>query len=158
MTKPSLYLAGPITNQPWESVVEWRNYVTKQCHPDIDCFSPLRGKIYLAGETSIKDQYNEHIMSTQRAILARDHYDATRRDLLFVNLLEAERVSIGTVMEIAWAHEARIPIVLCMKDTVNGKKNPHDHAMVREACPFIVSSVDDGILTARHILLSNHGD
>jgi len=164
MSKPSIYLAGPITGLSYGKITEWRNDVTKAFAPDIECFSPLRGKDYLAQETSTKDQYNEYIMSSQRGILARDHYDATKRDLLFVNLLHAQRVSIGTVMEIAWAHEARVPIILCMKATVETEgvhgdieeiKNPHDHSMIREACPLRVETIEEGIHVAKHLLLSN---
>ena len=162
MSKPSIYLAGPITGLSYGKITEWRNDVAKAFAPDIECFSPLRGKDYLAQETSTKDQYNEYIMSSQRGILARDHYDATKRDLLFVNLLHAQRVSIGTVMEIAWAHEARVPIILCMaadvldQDGVSiGVKNPHDHSMIREACPLRVETVKEGIHVAKHLLLSN---
>jgi hypothetical protein len=160
MTKPSIYLAGPITGLSYTAIVGWRNEVTAAFAPDIDCFSPLRGKEYLANETSTKDQYNEYIMSSQRGILVRDHYDATRRSLLFVNLLHALRVSVGTVMEIAWAHEARVPIVLCMDDEVldeagtkTGQKNPHDHSMIREACPLRVNTLEEGIHVAKHLLL-----
>jgi hypothetical protein len=35
--------------------------------------------------------------------MTRDRFDATRCDVLLVNLLGAERVSIGTMMEVAWA-------------------------------------------------------
>jgi hypothetical protein len=164
--KPSVYLAGPITGLSWEEITGWRDQVTKAFEPDIDCFSPLRGKKYLANETSIKDSYDKYVMSTQRGILVRDHYDATRRSLLFVNLLSAVRVSVGTVMEIAWAHEARVPIVLCMQANVIQPgmlssdpnymaKNPHDHSMIREACPLTVDSLEEGIHVAKHLLLPN---
>lgn len=164
--KPSVYLAGPITGLSWEQITEWRKQVTAALAPDIDCFSPLRGKEYLAQETSVKDQYDKYIMSTQRGILIRDHYDATRRSLLFVNLLNTVKVSIGTVMEIAWAHEARVPIVLCMTSTTTKQsetnpigidiiKNPHDHAMIREACPLHVTTLEEGIHVTKHLLLPN---
>lgn len=166
MIKPSMYLAGPITGLSWEEITGWRNQVTEMCAPEIDCFSPLRGKQYLANETSVKDSYDKYVMSTQRGILVRDHYDATRRSLLFVNLLDALRVSIGTVMEIAWAHEARVPIVLCMNSEIlvpmsmpgqySREKNPHDHSMIREACPLTVGSIEEGVYVAKHLLLPNY--
>ena len=147
--KPSIYMAGPITGLDWETVVGWRAAVKTALGAHIDCFSPLRGKDYLSDETDIKDSYTTNLMSTQRGILARDHYDATKRSLLFVNLLGAKRVSIGTVMEIAWAHEAGVPIVLVMEET----GNVHDHSMIREACPLTVRDLAAGIELTRHILL-----
>ena len=149
MSKPSIYLAGPITGLGWDASTDWRNYVKEQLSPEIDCFSPLRGKEYLSNEKELKDQYFYHVMSTQRGILARDHYDATKRDLLFANMLDAKRVSIGTVMEIAWAYEARVPIVLIMEK----EGNLHDHSMIREACPLTVHAIEDAILLTRQILL-----
>jgi hypothetical protein len=155
MSRPSAYLAGPITGLPWDLITGWRNYVKQEfALVDIDAFSPLRGKLYLANETSISDSYDNHVMSTQRGILARDHFDATHRDLLFVNLLETERVSIGTVMEIAWAHEAGVPIVLALTErNANGTKNPHDHSMIREACPLMVPTLKEAIEISKHMLL-----
>ena len=153
--KPSVYLAGPITGLSYGASTNWRDDVKHRLDAvGIDAFSPLRGKQYLSQETSIGDSYTQHVMSTQRGILARDYYDAVNRNLLFVNLLDTERVSIGTVMEIAWAHGARIPIVLVMTEkNINGTKNPHDHSMIREACPYIVSSLTEAITITKLFLL-----
>jgi nucleoside 2-deoxyribosyltransferase len=148
--KPSVYLAGPITGLSYDGCTDWREYVKNLLSPDIDAFSPLRGKTYLLGRTTIQDSYEEHVMSTQRAILARDFYDCKVRDLIFVNLLGATKPSLGTTMEIAWAHGFQKPIVLVMEK--NGA-NPHDHAMIREACPMWTDDLDEGIAITRKLLL-----
>ena len=67
----------------------------------------------------------------------RDRFDATRCDLLFVNLLGAKETSIGTVMEIAWADLLRKPIVLAIEP----EGNIHDHGMIKEAIGFRVPSL-----------------
>ena len=58
-----------------------------------------------------------------------------------MNLLGAERVSIGTVMEIAWAHDHKIPIVAAMEP----EGNLHDHPMLRDSISVRVSSLDEAI-------------
>lgn len=149
MKKPSIYLAGPITGVSYAGSTDWRQHVKTFMAPDFDCFSPLRGKSYLANETSIADAYEDTLLSSQRKIFARDTQDCMRCDALFVNLLGAERVSIGTVMEIAWGWSYRKPIVLVMEKD----GNLHDHALIREACPFQVDDVDTGMVVMRALLL-----
>jgi hypothetical protein len=46
---------------------------------------------------------------TQKATFHRDLFDVTRASVLFVNLLGAKIVSVGTVMEMAWAHVKGTP-------------------------------------------------
>ena len=155
MNAPTVYLAGPITGLSWGGTTDWRDYVSKELvSVGIISFSPLRGKDYLANETSIGDSYEQHTMSSQRGIFARDFHDATTRDLLFVNLLDTQRVSIGTVMEIAWANCSRVPIVLAMTEkNSDGSKNMHDHSMLREACPLIVPTLEEAVHITKRLLL-----
>jgi len=51
-------------------------------------------------------------------------------------------------MEIAWADLSRIPVVLVMEP----EKNGHDHAMIREAAGFRVSTLDEGLRIVKAIL------
>jgi len=145
----SIYLAGPITGQSYEGATDWRKDVIQKLPPEICGFSPLRSKTYLLNETSIADSYEQTVMSSQRGIFARDHYDCQRCDAIFVNLLGAERISIGTAMEIAWAVAYNKPIILVMEE----EGNLHDHAMIREACPLTVRTIDEGIHLITSLLL-----
>lgn len=150
MNKPTVYLAGPISNKSYNESIEWRNYVASHLQPEIDCFSPLRGAYYLKNEKNIASCYDEYTLSTQEGIFTRGFYDCQKQDLIFVNLLGATKISIGTVMEIAWGKSFNKPIVLIMEKD----KNPHDHPFIRAACPFRVETLEDGILITRSILLS----
>ena len=149
MSKPKVYLAGPITGESWGTATDWRKYVIEQLSPDIDGFSPLRAKNYLNEETNIADSYEAIVLSSQRGIFARDSYDCMNCDLILVNLLGASKVSIGTVMEIAWGWAFRKPIILVMEDDAN----IHEHSMLREACPFRVRTLDEGIHITKALLL-----
>ena len=147
MIKPTVYLAGPITGTSYEECTDWREDVRKELEPDLDCFSPMRAKSHLRKETNLQDSYDT-VFSSQRGIFARDMSDCRRCDAIFVNLLGAKQPSIGTIMEITAFWWQQKPIVLVM-----GTGNPHDHAMLREACPFRVDNLWDGIYAIRTILL-----
>jgi len=142
-----VYLAGPITGCTYGESIDWRAYVSDRLPPWIRGVSPLRGKRYLEGEGKIADSYEEHPLSCAKGIITRDRWDAMNRDMLFANLLETEKISIGTIMEIAWADAARKPIVICMREG-----NPHWHAMVREAAGFVVPDLDMGIEIIKTLL------
>ena len=147
--KPSVYLAGPITGLSYEGTTDWRQSVKDQLEPDIAAFSPMRAKHYLLGKTTIADTHDEYVLSTQRGIYTRDMNDCRNRDALLVNLLGAKTVSIGTVMEIAWGAAFNKPIIVVMER--NG--NIHEHAMLREACPLRVETLEEAIETTRALLL-----
>lgn len=143
------YLAGPITGTSYEESTDWREYASKiLAYLNIEGLSPMRGKDYLTSETRILDSYDEHILSHQRGIMTRDFNDCKRADILIVNFLGAERASIGTCMEIAWAYSNRVPVICIMEE----KGNIHDHSMIREAIGFRVTNVDDAIKTADMVL------
>lgn len=148
--KPKVYLAGPISGLSYNNSTEWREDVQKQLvDSGIDCYSPLRGKSYLKQETNISDSYEDSVLSSQKGIFNRDSYDCQHCDLIFVNLLNTERVSIGTVMEIAWGWAFRKPIVLIIEK----EGNLHNHSMVREASSFIVNNVEDAVWITKTVLL-----
>ncbi len=152
MKKFQVYLAGPITGLTYDGAEDWRALAKAELAKyDIHGLSPLRAKDYLRGITALTADcagYGEmNCLSSPRGIMTRDRYDATRCDALLVNLLGAERVSIGTVMELAWADLSRIPIVVAMEP----KGNVHEHAMVTEAIGFRVPSIDEALHVVKAI-------
>jgi nucleoside 2-deoxyribosyltransferase len=158
MRKPSVYLAGPITGLSYEDSIEWREKAIEALAPDIDAFSPLRAKTYLRGTMQIGMSYENFPLSSQRGIMCRDFFDCTQRDLLLVNFKGAKAVSIGTVMEVAWAYGARKPIVAVMEPTIDSpnifeRGNPHNHSMVMEAIPFVVPTMEEALFIVRAMLL-----
>ncbi len=151
----SVYLGGPITGESYKGCTGWREFVAEQfwrtyntSKHSLHALSPMRHKDYLLQETSVADSYDDTLMSSQRGIFARDRFDCMRCDLFFVNVLDASKVSIGTVLEVAWANSRDIPIILIMED----EGNIHEHSMIREACPFRVNNIKEGILLTRNIL------
>lgn len=161
------YLAGPITGCSFDGCVDWREYVVKKLPPEIIGLSPMRGKTYLEGLEKIADAYSydsktgyetvkrtrathlSGVMSCSRGIITRDFNDCRRADVLIVNFLSAEKVSIGTVMEIAWAKAFNVPVILVMEE----KGNPHEHAMISECVGFRVKNLDEAVDVATMLLL-----
>jgi len=147
MKESLLYLVGPITGVSFGESTDWREYVATKLPGHIQAVSPMRGKKYLQKEKSIKDSYEEIPLSSQKGITCRDRMDVMRCHAILVNFLGATKVSIGSVVEIAWADAWRKPIIIAME-----KDNIHSHAMIREVAGFITSDLDDAIMIATAIL------
>lgn len=160
-----VYLAGPITGLSYEGCTDWRQQAMDHLKDfGIQGLSPLRSKDYLLNETSISDNYNDgvrdneklsalaSVMSSQRGIYARDRFDCFRADAVLVNMIGAKKVSIGTVMEIAWAAGNNTPVVLIMEK----EGNVHEHSMLREACPFRVETLEDALFVVTALLAPSH--
>ena len=120
-----IYLAGPVTNTSWEEAVAWR----KQVHSTLldmgmDVLNPVRHG------ANAGDKFITYIC----------RQDVENCNVLFVNLLGAEKISIGTVIEIAWADMMRKPIVLVIDDDYEW-----DYGIFREITPFRAKTLEDGI-------------
>jgi|SRR5581483_1516189 len=144
-----IYLAGPISGLTYEGAQDWRDYFSSKISPEIQCYSPLRGKQYLKMRGPLEGSYDEFPLSTDTGITTRDRYDCMGADVVVFNLLGAERISIGTMIELGWADAARNPAILIMEK----EGNPHEHPMLRQTTHFRVSSLDDAIALAEIILL-----
>jgi nucleoside 2-deoxyribosyltransferase len=144
-----VYLAGPITGLTFNGANDWRADVQRRLKAPIVGLSPLRCKQYLSKERAVASMgYEGHPLSTPQGITSRDRFDCQRADVVLFNFLDAERVSVGTCIEIGWADSARRPMVAVMEPG-----NLHDHAIVRAAVPFVVGSVDEAVDLIHAILL-----
>jgi len=152
--KYSIYLAGPITGLVYKDTIGWRDYVQSQIDKSIITYSPMRGKSIIEAKIGVGgrvgDSYEELPIATSKAINTRDYFDVRRVDALLVNFLGAEKVSIGTVMEIAWARAFNKPVVCVMEEN-----NIHRHSMLEYACGYIVDNLDEGITLTEALLLPN---
>ena len=152
MVHKTVYLAGPIDGLSYKEGIEWRKAAQQELAVhDIKGMSPQRGKDYIANYAEIADEMDfakqEHLvgdnpMSTSRGIMVRDRFDAMNCSVLFVNFLGATRVSIGTVMEIAWAYQLNKPIVIVIENEDTLHKN---HPMLRETFSYVVNNIEDGL-------------
>jgi nucleoside 2-deoxyribosyltransferase len=107
----------------------------------------MRGKDYLLNAGVLHSGTYDGVLTTGKAIMRRDFFDCTRSTAVLVNLLGAERISMGTVMEMGWCYQAQIPTVVVME-----KNNIHRHVMVDEACTYVVESLEEAIQTMKVLL------
>lgn len=144
-----IYLAGPISGLTYDGAQSWRDYFVSQFDPkEVNVASPLRGKDYLKMRGPLEGSYAEFPLSSDMGITTRDRYDCMGSDLVIFNMLGAERISIGTMIELGWADAARNPGILIMEK----EGNTHDHPMVRQTAQFRVDNLKDAISIA-HIIL-----
>lgn len=148
-----VYLAGPITGLNFAGCTDWREYAIKElADVGIKGLSPMRAKDYLANIGVISGTGEEYAhlgpLSLPRGVMTRDRFDGTRCDVLLVNLLGAERVSIGTVMEIAWADACRTPIVCAIEES----GNVHEHMMISEAIGFRATSLEQALHLVKAVI------
>lgn len=149
---PAVYLAGPISGLGYGAAVDWReDAIAELAAAGIKGLSPMRAKEYLSGETDLDKNcklYGDiNVLSSPRGIMARDRFDATRCDVLLVNLAGAAKPSLGTIMEIAWADLKRTPIVAVME-----AGNVHEHAMIDQAIDYRVDTLAEALAIVKAIL------
>ncbi len=148
MKSHTIYLAGPISGCSYGECTDWREAFKTLVPRSVQCLSPMRGKDYLAGQKLIEGSYPAHVLSCSRGIMTRDFFDCTRADVIVVNLADAPRVSIGTVMEIAWGFQTRTPVIVVMEK----EGNVHEHPMIAEAIGFRVETLEQAAHVAKVIL------
>jgi len=134
MKKLKIYLARPISGCTGQEVIDYYTDYKQYCeNMGYDVFSPMVGKTNLRTEISLKAHGIEgNPITTNHAIIERDRWMVSNADVIFANLLKVDRVSIGTCMELAWAHQLGKHTV-----TVMEKENIHQHAFVLEASDIV---------------------
>lgn len=142
-----VYLAGPISGKSYDAATDWRNGVAEDLRSmGHVCSSPMRGKEYLSKEHVLRREYSKFPMSTAQGIYRRDTFDVDHCDVLLAYLLEAEEVSIGTVMEIQRGYDKGKYVLVVMKPG-----SIHDHAFVKMAASLVVGSLSEA-LEVIHVL------
>lgn len=159
MVRKKVYLAGPISGLSYEEATNgWRKEFSLLVPDHIDCYSPMRNKKHLNASKVIDgspDSYTQHPMSTDKGIFDRDHNDVKTAEAVVVNLLGAKSPSIGTIFEIAWANQYRIPTVgIIEKDGIltDGSKNPHWHAFIKQALSYLTQDLEEAAFVTMSLL------
>jgi nucleoside 2-deoxyribosyltransferase len=154
-----VYLCGPIAGLTYREVTVYYETVACLLPRWIVPVSPMRFKHFLEFDshgqimdkavlTSVEKGGQQAQLTSPRGIVRRDSFDVHRVDAVLANLLGTQRVSIGSMFEIAWAYRANIPVVLVMEP----EGNVHDHPFVTEAAGFRASSLREGVELLKNIL------
>lgn len=121
--KQKIYLAGPITGLDYkEARLGWRkdfsDLLKARDAIHLECYSPMREKEFLEKEqciSGVADYESLHGFGTPWGILTRDHNDVRTCDAMVACFLGAKKVSIGTCVEVGFAHAYRKPLILVME-------------------------------------------
>lgn len=140
MNKMKIYLAGPISGMSYQEVVDRiQDYYIKLDNYEV--LSPMTGKEELRTEKKLKAHgYDNNPIATNHAIVERDRWSVSRCDVLLADLIGTVDISIGTVMELAWASMLGKHTVVIME-----KDNVHQHAFILEAADIVFDNKSDAI-------------
>lgn len=137
MKQLSVYCAHPISGLKWDEVVNYYNTIkTKLTEIGFHVFQPMTGK----GEmrTQVSERFKPagfnavNPMCTNHAIFERDKWMVQNCDVLYLDLKGCQGISIGCMMELAWASWAGKYTVVVMDEV-----GIHKHAFVLEAADIV---------------------
>jgi nucleoside 2-deoxyribosyltransferase len=132
-----VYLSGPMMGYKHNEVNDWRAYASEKLNNEyVKCLSPMRTWT----EEHLPDE-------TDKWINRRDYFDCTRASCVLVNITMMKHLSIGTIMEIAWAYQAQIPVIC-----ICNEGGPQKHPMLRDSITHEVYSLDEGIAFVKELL------
>lgn len=145
MRGSKVYCARPISGETWETVVDYYNGIkTKLETLGFQVLQPMTGKSCIRTELTERFKPADHkaVLASNHAIFERDQWMVRNCDILYLDLTGAQRVSIGSMMELAWASLlGKYTIVVMESDN----DNIHRHAFVLEAADVIFSSADEAL-------------
>jgi nucleoside 2-deoxyribosyltransferase len=140
--KPYIYLAGPMTGLTFEQAHNWRapwSDFVKMI--EIDGYvplSPTRDESFASkdaipeGETVFTPTFDNGDIHVQR-----DLQDINQSAVILMNMIGAQKVSIGSIAEMGYAYSLGKPIVLVMEP----EDNPHEHVFTTEMANYRTESL-----------------
>lgn len=149
MSKPLVYLAGPIAARTYEGAVSWRESVRAALAPDIGCLSPMRGKESIQFTPGLPgvEYHVRDVLVSHRTIVARDFSDVIRCDLVLMDLT-LSGPSIGTMVELGWAHACRKPVIAWI-----GAAEQPTHPFLSVLPSAFVATLEEAARVVRSFLL-----
>lgn len=131
----SIYCAHPISGLTWDEVVDYyKNIKTTLQDIGLEVFQPMTGKNAIRTEIGERFQPADFRaeVATNHAIIERDRWMVEHCDLLYLDLTGVKNISIGCMMELAWAHLLGKYTIVIMEEG-----NIHRHAFVVEAADIV---------------------
>ncbi len=145
--KKTVYLSWPITGQDFAWATDRRNYIKESImSSEVEFLDPMRAKEYLKDEKNITLWDNP--MFTAKSTITRDIFDVKNADVILLNFLWAEKVSIWSITELARAYQRRKPVILVIEEN----DRIHNHPWIREMSGFVVHTLEDGIKILKAVL------
>lgn len=146
-----IYAAGPMSGLTVSQIKERYERVLLDLGADYQVFHPMIDhsafECKTADDNFVVEPRSE--AQVQRSFFGRDKWMVTSCDVLFADFTQdTGKVSIGTMMEIAWAHLLGKYVVLVMPPG-----NTHEHAFVDQAADTVFADYDSAV---RYLLKLAH--
>jgi len=150
MRSRTVYLSGPITGCSSAVFSDWRKHVTRQLKNGISAVDPTRDATdpTVVSERVLTDSERLRNLLHGKEILDRNKADLQNCDLVLANLLDAARVSIGSVGEIFWANAFGKPVVIVRQE----HHDVHDHGLLNSIATCIFYDLDSAIQKVNQML------
>jgi hypothetical protein len=136
-----IYLVHPISGLSYDEVVNYYTEKIKFCRDflGLEVLCPMTGKNYLRNDPALRSHgYDKYPASTNHAIFSRDKWMVQTADIIYASFIGAKNVSIGSMMELAWASHFGKHTIVVMEPN-----NIHQHAFVLEAAQVIFNVEKD---------------
>ena len=134
----SIYLCGPCSHLTFDEASGWRDQVQEALGRIFRVVNPLRGEAALKDAPQIPALGDDRFPETSgHAIFRRDVQHVKDCDILLANFLGADRISIGSISEIAIAWQLGKYIVVVMEPD-----NGHDHLFIREMAAITLPTLE----------------
>lgn len=137
-----IYLVGPITGLNYAAAMSiFENRAARLIEMGYEVYHPMLGKEYLRTETVLKAGGYNNPMSTDHAIYESDKWKVVQADIVWADLMLAEKASIGACYEMAWADFLHKNVIVTMQED-----NVHQHAFVKESATYIFDNHEDAYI------------
>lgn len=147
----TVYLAGPVTDCTEGEAKDWREVVRERLHVyGIRSISPVRCEPARGERYTLSNQ--DPRFGTARAIASKNFADVQMCDMALCYMPQSmmkRRLSLGTLVELAWAHALRKPTIL-----VSEYPLLMDHPVVQACANWPLSTLDE----ACEVLIGILGD
>lgn len=141
-----IYLAHPISGLSYEDVMGYYRAASSALRKaGYEVLCPMQGKDYLRTETALRAEGYQNPISTNQAIVRRDHWMVEQADLVYVNLAGSSKVSIGSLFELAWAYHLRKHVVLVMDPAGGPSGDLYRHAFVLECADILFETHEEAM-------------
>ena len=135
-----LYSAHQISGLSYEAVKAYYDWIAYELGDYFTVLCPMTAKGALRTEVEFKAHGYGTPISSNHAIIERDHWMVAQADVLLVDLSGMTQVSIGCMMELAWGYHLGKHTVVVMEPT-----NPQRHAFVLEAADIVFERTEDAV-------------
>jgi nucleoside 2-deoxyribosyltransferase len=138
-----------MTGLTGDEMDDWRSKVADALYPAFVCLSPLRDKPFLfkPGKKLGPQTYDHNCYWAQPGnFSARDEHDIRNADVVLMNLLVEDPISLGTMCELGMARGLHKPIVAVIRPD-----GVYDKSLPPEWATFLTCDLDRAIEVVRSL-------